>query len=114
MRALWLGVLMVAITGTHGAQARDLAYSDIAGTWCGDTTNYRFTRNNLKVTFHSDKSNRVLKIRKYEFGESWINVIYKDGGNTVFAEFDRDGRTMAQQPNTGGDKGPRRPYRRCR
>lgn len=114
MRGLWFGAVMTAMIVAEGAHARDLAYSDIAGTWCGDTTNCRFTRNNLKVTFRANKSNRVLKIKKYEFSETWINVIYADGGNTAFAEFGRDGRTMAQQPNTGGDKGPRRPFRRCR
>jgi hypothetical protein len=114
MRRLWLGLAVVAMMAAAGvAQARDLTYSNILGTWCGDTTDYKFTRGSLTITWHSGKfEKRVWAIKKYEFSEEWINVFWEDHGNTVFADFADDG-TMAQQPNTSGDKGPRRPFHRC-
>jgi hypothetical protein len=112
MRGAWLGAAIAITLATSGAQARDLTYSDILGTWCGGVSNYRFTRQALTVTWKSDNAKRVLRIKKYEFSDHWINVIWADKGNTVFGEFSSDG-TMAQQPNTEGDKGPRRPFHRC-
>ena len=94
------------------AQAAKLNEDDILGKWCGETTNYVFTRGSLTVTWHN-KNRRVLRIRKIDFSEDEIDVQWRDGGNTVFGEFSDDGRRMAQQPNTSGDMGPRRPFRRC-
>jgi hypothetical protein len=114
MRGLWLGfVVALTMAVSSGAQAAKLSYGNILGNWCGDVTDYSFTRTSLTVTFHSDKSTRVWKIKSYEFSDTWINVNWSFGGNTVFAEFSDDGLRMAQQANTGGDKGPRRPFRRC-
>lgn len=104
---------LALLAAATGAQAAALSADDILGKWCGETTNYVFARNALTVTWHDRNDRRVLGIRKYDFSEEWINVIFDDGANTVFAEFSADGRRMAQQPNTHGDKGPRRPFRRC-
>ena len=41
----------------------------------------------------------MLRIRKYDFSDEWVDVTYDDGGNTVFGEFSADGRRMAQQPS---------------
>ncbi len=108
---LALGLVLLAMPSV--AKADKLNYEDILGKWCGETTNYVFSRASLIVTWHDSNDRRVLRIRRYEFSDDWINVIYRDDGNTVFSEFSADGRRMAQQANTHGDKGPRRPYRRC-
>lgn len=116
MRKLCLGALVVAmaIAAANGAQARKLDYSDILGSWCGDTSKYVFTRNALTVTWYGSADRRVLRIKEWAFTDRWINVKWQPKGNTVFSEFSRDGRTMAQQPNTSGDMGPRRLFRRCK
>lgn len=116
MRKLWLGALVaaVAMTATSEAYARKLRYSDILGTWCGDNSKYVFTRQALTVTWTHQSGHRVLPVKEWVFSETWINVKWKPKGNTVFAEFSKDGRTMAQRPNTTGDMGPRRPFHRCK
>ncbi len=111
LAGMLVGLALVAMV--TGAQAAKLNEDDIFGKWCGQTTNYVFTRNSLTVTWHNSSDRRVLRIRKYDFSDQWIDVVYDDGGNTIFGEFSADGRRMAQQPNTHGDKGPRRSFRRC-
>ena len=114
MLRLWFGVLIIVIGATSSASARNLEYSDILGTWCSDQAKYHFTRKALTVTWYGQSGNRVLPVQEFIFSEKWINVKWKPKGNTVFGEFSKNGRTMAQQPNTTGDKGPRRPFHRCR
>ncbi len=116
MRKVWLGAFAVAaaMAAASGAQARNLGYSDILGTWCGDKSKYVFTRQSLTVTWYGESGRRVLPVKEYVFSKTWINVKWNPKGNTVFAEFSKDDRTMAQQPNTRGDMGPRRSYRRCK
>jgi hypothetical protein len=116
MRKLWLGILAVAVltAGASGAQARKLGYSDILGSWCGDNSKYVFTRQSLTVFWVGSVDRRVLPVKEWVFSETWINVKWKPKGNTVFAEFSKDGRNMAQRPNTTGDMGPRRPFHRCK
>jgi hypothetical protein len=94
--------------------AKALTPSDIMGRWCGDTTAYNFTPAQLTVTFFDGHPQRVLRIKSIEILQgNLMNVIWdpRDGGNTVFQEF--TGNTMVQAPNTGGDMGPRREFRRC-
>ena len=116
MRKVWLGAFAVAVAmaAASGAQARNLGYSDILGTWCGDKSKYVFTRRSLTVTWYGESGRRVLPINEYVFSKTWINVKWKPKGNTVFAEFSKNGRIMSQQPNTRGDMGPRRPFHRCK
>ena len=116
MRGFCIGVAAAMALTIAGASAQiyDLTYANILGGWCGDTTDYMFTRSALTVTFHSDGSTRVLKVKNYEFSPTRINVIWLDGGNTIFGDYNRSRRSMAQLPNSEGDKGPRRPFHRCR
>jgi len=116
MRKLWLGLLagVVTMAAADAAQARKLKHSDILGIWCGDKSKYVFTRQSLTVTWFGSSDRRVLPVREWVFSETWIDVKWKPKGNTVFAEFSKDGRTMVQRPNTTGDMGPRRLFRRCK
>jgi hypothetical protein len=113
MRKLLLGLTIALALGTANAQARKLAFPDISGKWCGEITDYTFARTALTVHFHNGSKKRVWKVKKYDFSDTWINVVWGFGGNTVFGEFSENGKAMAQQPNTSGDKGPRRPFHRC-
>ncbi len=94
-------------------RAETINFERIEGRWCGEVTDYKFTRKQLTVTFHQDGTHRVLDVERIEPGDGWINFIWKSGGNTVFSEFMRDGKSMAQDANKGGDKGPRREFKRC-
>ena len=106
-------VALALVAMAASAQAAKLNEDDILGKWCGETTNYVFTRDRLTVTWHDNNNRRVLRIRKMEFSEDWVDITWTDGGNTVFGEFSADGRRMAQQANTHGDRGPHRAFRRC-
>ena len=116
MRRAWpcALALVVIVAATCGAQARKLTHADLLGTWCGDKSKYVFTRNSLAVAWYGSSDRRVLQIREWSFSEKWINVKWKPKGNTVFSEFSVDNQAMAQEPNTTGDMGPRRPFRRCK
>lgn len=94
-------------------RAEKINFERIEGRWCGDITDYKFTRQRLTVTFQKDGTHRVLEVERIDSGDGWINFIWKSGGNTVFSEFSRDGKSMAQDANKGGDNGPRREFRRC-
>ncbi len=95
------------------AQADKLTYNDILGAWCGEVFDYNFARDRLTVTYRDERAPLVLRIRRYVFADEWVNVIFRLGGNSVFAEFALDGTSMAQQPATLGGGSPRRPFRRC-
>ena len=87
------------------------AANDLMGRWCGETTDYVFTRKDLTVTFHDDKSKRVLKITDIVLRDgAWLNVMWGKDSDTGF-EFDSG--KLIQRPNTSGDMGPRRVFRRC-
>ena len=89
-------------------------YEDIVGQWCGDVTDYIFTPNTLTVKFHDDRPANVFKITKDTYTNDtvridWLNADGKESV-TVFAEFNGNRTTMAQQEN---DDKPRRPFHRC-
>jgi hypothetical protein len=107
--ALWA----ISVSASTPAAARDLTIEDLLGRWCGDTTNYRFSRDRLTVSFHNGGNSRVLEIERVDGTEEWIDVHWIGAGNTVFTDFSDDKRVMYQAANTSGDNGPRRRFRRC-
>lgn len=111
---LYLIIGLVAVMAAENeAQARNLGYSNILGTWCGNVSKYVFTRQSLTVTWYGESGKRVLPIKGYMFSKTRINVKWEPQGNTIFGEFSKDNHRMAQLPNTSGDMGPRRLFRRC-
>jgi hypothetical protein len=87
-----------------------MTYKDIAGQWCGETTDYVFAPNSLTVKFHDSGP---AKITKYTYDKDglridWLNSAGK-ASVTVFGEFIGNA-TMVQQQN---DRGPRRSFKRC-
>jgi hypothetical protein len=114
-------VLVCAGLGSGGARADALSVNDILGRWCGETSDYEFTPERLTVHFHRGGEERVLPVRSFEVRSDEIKVHWDikrpdlpaDEIATVFNEFDPARGTMAQKPNTGGDKGGRLPFHRC-
>lgn len=112
-----LGAAMVALM-SHVAAARDITIGDIVGRWCGDQLIYTFSRTDMIVT---PLGNRSLKhpphwlIDKVEPGGNRIVVYWKpaDAGNSTAFELSGNKRTLVQQPQSEGDKGPRRVFHRC-
>lgn len=112
-----LGVALAALI-SHAAVARDIAIGDIVGRWCGDRINYTFSRTDMLVTV---LDNRDLKhqphwlIDKVEAKGNRIEVFWKPAGpgNSTAFELSGNKRTLVQQPQTEGDKGPRRVFHRC-
>ena len=93
--------------------AEAMTYKDIAGQWCGETTDYVFAPNSLTVKSHDGRPAKTFKITKYTYDNDdiridWLNAAGKDAV-TVFAEFIGNA-TMVQQQN---DRGPRRSFKRC-
>lgn len=112
-----LGVAVAALL-SHAAAARDITIGDIVGRWCGDQINYTFSRTDMIVT---PLGNRNLThpphwvIDKVEANGNRIVVFWKpvrDGNSTAF-ELSGNKRTLVQQPQSEGDKGPRRVFHRC-
>ncbi len=113
------GALLFSTDVTPARAEGAVEFKDIEGKWCGEISNYRFTRSKLTVDFHSDRDDRVMLIKKINTGidkdqNGWIELQWEEGGNTVFADFTSDKRQMAQQANVGGDKGPKRIFKRCK
>jgi hypothetical protein len=112
-----LGVAM-AVLMSHAAAARDITIADIVGRWCGDRINYTFSRTDMIVTV---LDNRDLKhqphwgIDKVEATGNRIEVFWKPAkpGNSTAFELSGNKRTLVQQPQSEGDKGPRRVFHRC-
>jgi len=108
----------LALAMVSQAAAEKVSVEDLLGKWCGETSNYTFSRKSLTVMFHAG-GQRVLEVDRFETGEGWINVFWKekraDGlvSNTVFTEFSPDRNVMHQSANKEGDMGPKRRFRRC-
>jgi hypothetical protein len=114
MSILRVAFLAAVLTAGVAAEAVALEYKNIAGKWCGLTTNYIFARNSLTVTFHDGSPTRKFKVTSYEMLGDTIKMHWENKDEklfTDFSEFSADGRTMAQQKN---EAGPRRPFKRCR
>ena len=87
-------------------------FKDIAGKWCGLTTNYTFSCNTLVVTFHNGSPTKRFTVTSYEYLGDTVKMHWEDKGEKLFTDFSEftDDGTMAQQKNASG---PRRPYHRC-
>jgi hypothetical protein len=107
-----------AVLIAHSATARDITINDIIGRWCGDTTNYTFSPSDMIVT---PVGNTNLKhpprwvIDKVGSDGNKITVFWKpaDPSNSTVFVLDAADRTLIQQPEKVGDKGPRRVFHRC-
>lgn len=112
-----LGVGIAALV-SQAAAARDVTVGDLVGRWCGDKTNYTFSRTDMVVT---PLGNSQLThpphwaIDKVEANGSQIQVFWKPArpGNSTAFELGGNRRTLIQLPQTQGDKGPRRIFHRC-
>lgn len=114
MSILRMTLLAAALTVGLAADAVALEFKDIAGKWCGLTTNYIFARSSLTVTFNDGSPTKKFKVTSYEMLGDTIKMHWENKNEklfTDFSEFGADGRTMAQQKN---EAGPRRPFRRCK
>ena len=81
--ALCAGWILTADT------AHATTYEDIAGQWCGDVTDYIFTRDTLTVKFHDNRPANVFKITKYAYTDDSVRVHWLNGADelvTAFAE----------------------------
>lgn len=113
MKYSWLAAIAFLLWAGAVSMANATTYKDIAGKWCGESTDYVFAPNSLTVKFHDGRPANTFKITKYSYNNDsvridWRNAAGKDAV-TVFAEFIGNA-TMVQQQN---DRGPRRSFKRC-
>ncbi len=112
-------LLVLAVVGIASgpAAARDRSMDDLLGRWCGGPgvdLQYVFTRDRLSVTGRNGRGRpNIYRIKRVEASPDWINVIWSDGGNTVFWKFSDDGQTMYKHRNETGDMGPEQEFHRC-
>lgn len=109
-----IAFIAAALSAGFAGEAAALTLKNIAGKWCGLTTNYVFTSNSLSVAFHDGSPTRKFKVTRYEYLGTTVKMHWVNNGKdlfTDFSDFGADGRTMVQQKN---DAGPRRPFKRCR
>jgi len=108
----------IAALMSQAAAARNITIGDIVGRWCGDHSNYTFSRTDMVVTpvgswqlTHAPH----WVIDKVEANGNQIEVFWRPAraGNSTAFELSGDKRTLIQQPQTAGDKGPRRVFHRC-
>lgn len=102
----------VLLAGFAGA-ARALTFQNLAGKWCGITTNYQFSSDTLVVMFHDGAPTLNFKVTGYDDNDDVITMRWVSEGQdrvTEFSEFNADDTEMAQvQTKTT----PRRPFHRC-
>jgi hypothetical protein len=110
---LFLG-LSIAALSRFSSPVAALSENDLLGNWCGNESNYSFTRKVMVVTRPSSSDKLVFDIVGIEPRDGRIAVSWQraDGKvvRTEFADFSSDGKKMVQLPNSGG---PRREFRRC-
>jgi hypothetical protein len=104
-------------TETPGETPRNssgtLSFQNIAGKWCGLTTNYEFSRDLLIVTFLDHSPTKRFTITSFDYTDDKIVMHWLSNGEklyTEFSEFSSNGRNMAQVKS---NVGPRRPFHRC-
>ena len=61
MRYPWLAAVAFLLSADI---ADAMTYKDIAGQWCGETTDYVFAPNSLSVKFHDSRPAETFKITK--------------------------------------------------
>ncbi len=110
--------LGIAALMSQAVAARDVTIGDLVGRWCGDKTNYTFSRTDMIVTpLGSSQLTHPphWDIDKVEAKDNQIQVFWKPAkpGNSTAFELSGNRRTLTQLPQTEGDKGPRRVFHRC-
>jgi len=112
------GELAQADSRSGDSPVADVSIDDMIGRWCGEHSNYTFSRTDMVVT---PVGNWKLThaphwvIDRVETDGSQIEVFWKPPkpGNSTAFELHDDGETLIQLPQTEGDKGPRRVFHRC-
>ncbi|MGH6673082.1 MAG: hypothetical protein ACRECV_14065 [Xanthobacteraceae bacterium] len=101
----------------HTMPAGAVTLKDLVGRWCGQKTNYTFSLAGMIVT-PVGKVNLTHAphwvIDKVETSGNNIMVFWvpaRQGNSTAFELTNK--RTLVQQPQTTGDKGPQRVFHRC-
>jgi hypothetical protein len=91
---------------------------ELAGRWCGRKLEYTFTHDQLSVTSLRGGNLRhgtTLQIVGSKPITNGVRVIWHDASGTEFwTNFEVSGDALIQLPQSKGDKGPRRVYRRCK
>jgi hypothetical protein len=120
----YLLALLPLFFAANASSAAEVSFDDLVGRWCGEITDYKFSKDTLDVTFHKGGS-KMLKIAKVTVrNDQSINIDWvgeradATTNNTIF-RLEGD-RTLIQLPNVDdsgkpeGDKGPRREFHRCK
>ncbi len=113
MRFIRNTLLAVVLLAGFAGAAHALTFENIAGKWCGITTNCQFSSDLLVVTFHDGTPTRRFEVTSYDYDDDvitmhWFNKVEKL--ITEFSEFAADGNKMAQRESKAG---PRRLFHRC-
>ena len=106
--------LVLILSTMFAAGAHALTYRDIRGKWCGGGLRYEFSKHALRVYFSDGTPTRHFEVTGYEYSNTELTLHWLNEGKktrTIFAEFSTDDRHMGQQ---SFEKGPRRPFHRCR
>ena len=113
---IYLALAIVALA-LNSAAADELSIGDLVGRWCGDgqPADYVFTQTRLTVIFHNGAKNKTLQISKIESSPDQIQIRWKPfkPGNSTSFDLSANKRQLFQLPQTKGDKGPRRVFKRC-
>jgi hypothetical protein len=112
----FLALAVVMLTASPAAA--DLSIDDLVGRWCGDTSQYEFTRTQLNVTLldgATPKHGPVLEILRVDVKPGEIDVVWKPDrpGNSTGFKLSPDKQQLIQQSQSEGDKGPKRIFKRC-
>lgn len=112
------GELAQADSKSGGSPGSEVTIDDVVGRWCGEHSNYTFSRTDMVVTPVGDW--------QLTHGPHWmIDSVQADGdqievfwkpvrpGNSTAFELHDDGDTLIQLPQNEGDQGPRRVFHRC-
>lgn len=113
---LSLAVVGALAAASGPAAAADRSMDDLVGQWCGGPgvdLEYVFARDRLRVARRDGSGPHMYRIKSVEATPDWINIIWSDGGNTVYWKFSSDGRTMYKHANETGDRGPEQEFHRC-
>lgn len=65
MKYPWLAAITTLLSAGAADITEATTYKDIAGQWCGESTDYVFAPSSLTVKFHDGRPAEVFKIAKY-------------------------------------------------
>ena len=106
--------LAAILTTAFALHAYALSFENIAGKWCGEASDYIFSRDTLVVVFPDGSPMRRFKVTSYNYSGGNVTMIWINGKGketyTDFNEFSSDGQRMVQLQT---DVSPRRTFHRC-